>query len=786
MAEKNALKIMLVEHNPDHAFLIKKSLEAGQQHKVEVRDNSAEALASLAKGNYDLIILDYKMPQVDGLKTLANIQKAGWRQPVIMITGAGSENTAVEALKKGAYDYLVKKGDFFEFIPQIVAETWERYLKISQKEEYLRKLESSQDKLTRKLGRIEENLQLLKNINATSIQLLKRVLRPEKLQQIICQVVQDIMPYERYRFYLYDGGKGLLQQFGEDKMRFPSRYRQPTAPAGLMAHLISEAQRHGLWFLHLANIQDLAKYPFLDKDSVAQDVKMFGADKVREVVYLIFGVGKDVSAILAINNWDTGRLLFPAHKSKIVKYLRLLVNQAGLALEKARLYGQRTKEARQLSALYQASASLSRSLDLDKTLQIIVKSLREGLSYDRAGLLLVDRKNNLIRGSWGTDQNGQIEKIDYQVYDLEDKGNNLVDLALGRLEYFFSEDLYNDIKSAAVKKNLVPGIKQNVAVPLRIKGQIIGVVAVDNLLSKKPLGYEDVRALSAFATPAAAALENARLYSQVREIEQEMADIIESDPVPTVVLDEQNKIVLVNKHFENLWRLKRKELLGKDFLEVCPWARQSGQDEVIKQVKQKGREYNEYNVAMTLPDSRKIYANIRISRRSKGGVIIVLADVTAQFKLEKALKEQAIQIEKVAMVAKMTRTMSHEINNPLTTIVCYSQILSKKIKQAKDFWTGFLPLIESQSQKPLGEAVLAREIRKAREILAQFDGVVQSMERTREQSMRIADIIKKLTLVGESAQEVKETDYPGGVRIVDIESTYASLKKSKRSRKIKK
>lgn len=783
MSEKGKLRIMLVEHNLDHAFLMKKALEGVGGHRIEVVDSSAAALKHLAEQGCDLIILDYKMPQTDGLTVLENIQKAGYGQPAIMITGAGSEKTAVEALKKGAYDYIIKKGDFFDYLPEVVRETWQRYQRIRQKEDRLKRLEASQAALTKKLANLEDSLDLLKNINATSIQLLKKVLRPEKLQQIICQAVRDICHYERYRFYLYDNERGLLQQVGEEKMRFPSRYRQPAVPTGLMAHLIEQAQKNSLWFLHIEDIQDQDKYPFLERESVERDAKAFGADQVREVVYLVFGVGRNVSAVLAINNWETGRLLFPANKPKVVKYLRLLASQAGLALEKARLYGQRTKEARQLSALYRASASIARTLELDETLKIIVRSLREGLGYDRAGLFLVDQRNNLIRGSWGTDSQGNVEKIDHQVFPLDDKDNNLVDLALGRIDYFFSEDLYQDIGSPLLRQHIVPGTKQNVAVPLRIKGRIIGVLAVDNLLSKRPLGYEDVQALIAFATPAAAALDNAALYSRLKELEQEMADIIESDPVPTLVLDENNKIVLVNKHLEDLWRVKRKDLLGWDYLEVWPWARETGQEEIIKRVNQKGKEYQDYNTEAILPDGRRIYANIRISRRSRGGVIVILADTSEQVRLEQAMRDQAVQIEKVAMVAKLTRTMSHEINNPLTAIVCYVQILSKKIRQAKEFWEGFLPLLEtSRAGRSAGES-WHQHLKAARDIHADFAGVVQSMERTREQSMRIAEIIKKLTLVGEEAQEVRETDYPGGVKIVDIEGTVASLKKSKKRRR---
>ena len=63
------------------------------------------------KNKYDVVLCDIKMPQMDGLEVLERMQSMYNEIPVIMITGHGTIETAVEALKKGAYDFLEKPPD---------------------------------------------------------------------------------------------------------------------------------------------------------------------------------------------------------------------------------------------------------------------------------------------------------------------------------------------------------------------------------------------------------------------------------------------------------------------------------------------------------------------------------------------------------------------------------------------------------------------------------------------------------------------------------------------------
>ena len=80
-------------------------------HRVTQASSGEEALDILAGMDPDLILLDLKMPGIDGLETLATLRENGQEAAVIMMTAHGTISTAVEAMRRGAYDYVTKPFD---------------------------------------------------------------------------------------------------------------------------------------------------------------------------------------------------------------------------------------------------------------------------------------------------------------------------------------------------------------------------------------------------------------------------------------------------------------------------------------------------------------------------------------------------------------------------------------------------------------------------------------------------------------------------------------------------
>ncbi len=106
-------RVLLADDEKNMRWVLSQALEAEGYEVAEAADGK-EALSSIADQAPDLLILDHKMPAPDGMEVLRRIRAKGHRFPVIMLTAHGNVQTAVEAMKAGANEYLTKPFDLDE------------------------------------------------------------------------------------------------------------------------------------------------------------------------------------------------------------------------------------------------------------------------------------------------------------------------------------------------------------------------------------------------------------------------------------------------------------------------------------------------------------------------------------------------------------------------------------------------------------------------------------------------------------------------------------------------
>ncbi|MBW2545113.1 MAG: diguanylate cyclase [Deltaproteobacteria bacterium] len=116
------MRVLIIEDNPDHAELARLALEPHfEVCLLESGEDALRYLEGLAGNDRPAaILLDYSLPGIDGLAVLDRIMENGYDIPVIMVTGQGDESIAVEAMKKGAFDYVVKSGNYRAVLPAII------------------------------------------------------------------------------------------------------------------------------------------------------------------------------------------------------------------------------------------------------------------------------------------------------------------------------------------------------------------------------------------------------------------------------------------------------------------------------------------------------------------------------------------------------------------------------------------------------------------------------------------------------------------------------------------
>ena len=103
-------KILIIDDEAAIRGALKEILEY-ESFEVDEAEDGLQGLKKLEKESYDLIFCDIKMPKMDGIEVLEKLKEKEVEAPVIIITGHGSVETAVEALKKGAYDFIQKPLD---------------------------------------------------------------------------------------------------------------------------------------------------------------------------------------------------------------------------------------------------------------------------------------------------------------------------------------------------------------------------------------------------------------------------------------------------------------------------------------------------------------------------------------------------------------------------------------------------------------------------------------------------------------------------------------------------
>jgi DNA-binding NtrC family response regulator len=100
-------KLLIIDDEPIKRTVMEEQLRE-KGFRVDAYDNPLDADKALSSNSYDVILTDIRMPALDGMSFLKNIKNRNPNQAVIMMTAFGTVETAIEAMKWGAYDYLQK------------------------------------------------------------------------------------------------------------------------------------------------------------------------------------------------------------------------------------------------------------------------------------------------------------------------------------------------------------------------------------------------------------------------------------------------------------------------------------------------------------------------------------------------------------------------------------------------------------------------------------------------------------------------------------------------------
>jgi len=120
----NGAKVLLVDDEVVFTSNMSKLLQ-NRGYRVTAVNSGEAAISAMQKEGFDVVVLDLRMPGMDGLTTLKEIKKQGLFTQTLILTGHGSIDSAMEATKLGAYDYLPKPCEIGELVAKIEG-AWEK------------------------------------------------------------------------------------------------------------------------------------------------------------------------------------------------------------------------------------------------------------------------------------------------------------------------------------------------------------------------------------------------------------------------------------------------------------------------------------------------------------------------------------------------------------------------------------------------------------------------------------------------------------------------------------
>jgi diguanylate cyclase (GGDEF)-like protein len=316
MYKSEPIRILYMEDDPGLARLFKRRLERAG-YSVDIARDGEEGLAMCEAGSYDVVAVDQQMPVHTGLEVIHILASRGSLPPMIMVTGTGSEQIAVEAMKLGAGDYIVKDvdGGYLDLLPTVI----ERVLQQRRLVEDKQRAEAERERLL--VAEREQRL-LAETLAEVTLALASLTSHEAVLDEILRQA-QRIVPYSTANIALLEG----------DTLRV-AHWRDYKAFGG--EELISSL---------VQTLSDLT----VDLDVIQSRQPLVVPDTHQEPRWVVFPETAWIRSYLAVPICLHDRVLgllrldgdtpgkFVAEDGE---RLRPLVNAAAIALENARLFGE--------------------------------------------------------------------------------------------------------------------------------------------------------------------------------------------------------------------------------------------------------------------------------------------------------------------------------------------------------------------------------------------------------------------------------------------------------------
>ncbi|HXJ78467.1 MAG TPA: GAF domain-containing protein [Candidatus Methylomirabilis sp.] len=444
-----------------------------------------------------------------------------------------------------------------------------------------------------------------------------------------------------------------------------------------------------------------------DPRSVQRDVDE--KEGIRSMLSVPLRVAAEVIGV--ISAFSTTPNFFTARHQAL---LESFADQAGIAIQNARLFAESQRRARETQALYEAGRTVNQSLEVGETIRLILNQAREVLGVQSCGLFTLDPATGELASAASLDLEAAGGVIRVRV------GEGITGLAVKERRPVQSADLFSDPRHVVRYRQLPAGsgLRSMLAAPLLVGDSVIGALTVlrGDIHHFTP---EEESLVAAFADQAAMALEHARLYSSVRNYSEQLEAMVATR---TQELDEQKRFVEVVLEtlplglflLDGELRVLSANRAGTALLPFVAGAApfpdlvspgRSGAVRVfIEAVLTAGdvRQLEEEVSSGSEPRTFRLTAAPLAPPGGHARALVLVEDIT----LRKRLEQQMLLTERLSTAGRMAAGVAHELNNPLATIAGCAEALKERSREHQlserpgfEDFASYLSLIEEEAYR---------------------------------------------------------------------------------------
>lgn len=340
---------------------------------------------------------------------------------------------------------------------------------------------------------------------------------------------------------------------------------------------------------------------------------------------------------------------------------------------------------------------LNTELDLGQVVELLIQRVRKMVAVGRIAVLLRDEEDARMRLVSADDRISEGPQLSKQF-------SKFLSAALVDREFIYIEDLTALLEEFPQDRELLAEEDLAYFLPLVVKGEVLGLLALGYTVTGDYLSSEDLKVLQMLTSHAALALDNALLYRQAHDRAQEFEqlknyneNIVQSIKVGVMVVDTDGRVRSWNRSMEATVGIPANEAIRKHVDELFPATFASALQQARNRIED-GREIlaSAYRVAVRTRDNIDRVVNLSVApllgERGHQPTVVIVDDVTDATEMESQLR----QSDRLASVGLLAAGVAHEVNTPLAGISSYVQMMQRKMPDS-DPRRAILEKIEKQT-----------------------------------------------------------------------------------------